>query len=61
MMKRTLHFLLEAYPNTLPIAEILRGKNAWAWVSMVLYLKTIETHAHTFLPLNNSAVGSVYI
>ena len=24
---------------TLPIAEILSGKNARAWVSMVLYLK----------------------
>ena len=44
---------------TLPTAEILRGKNARAWVSMVLYLKTIETHTHTFLPLNISAVGSV--
>ena len=25
--------------NTLPTAEILNGKNASAWVSMVLYLK----------------------
>ena len=25
--------------NTLPTAEILSGKNARAWVSMVLYLK----------------------
>ena len=24
---------------TLPIAEILSGKNGWAWVAMVLYLK----------------------
>ena len=27
---------------TLPTAEILSGKNARAWVSMVLYLKKIE-------------------
>ena len=26
-------------PSTVPIAEILSGKNARAWVSMVLYLK----------------------
>ena len=26
-------------PNTLPKVEILSGKNAWTWVSMVLYLK----------------------
>ena len=28
--------------DTLPTAEILSGKNAQAWVSMVLYLKKIE-------------------
>ena len=28
--------------NTLPTAEILSGKNARAWVSMVLYLKKNE-------------------
>ena len=27
------------YVHTLPTAEILSGKNARAWVSMVLYLK----------------------
>ena len=27
------------YYNTLPTAEILSGKNARAWVSMILYLK----------------------
>jgi hypothetical protein len=26
-------------PSTVPIAEILSGKNGRAWVSMVLYLK----------------------
>ena len=26
-------------PFTSPTAEILSGKNAWAWVSMVLYSK----------------------
>ena len=28
--------------NTLPTAEILSGKNAWAWVSMVLYFKKVN-------------------
>ena len=28
--------------DTLPTAEILSGKNAWAWVSMVLYVKKIN-------------------
>ena len=30
---------LDCMPNTLPTAEILSGKNARAWVSMILYLK----------------------
>ena len=29
--------ILEA--STVPIAEIISAKNAWAWVSMVSYLK----------------------
>ena len=32
---------LDCMPNTLPTAEILSGKNARAWVSMVLYLKKL--------------------
>ena len=34
--------LLSALLSTLPTAEILSGKNALAWVSMVLYLKKIN-------------------
>ena len=35
-----MYFLLsEIRQDTLPTAEVLSGKNARAWVSMVLYLK----------------------
>ena len=52
----------------LSIAEILSGKNARAWVSIVLYfrknkcdfIKNPQTrNARAFLPFNISAVGSV--
>ena len=33
--------------DTLPKAEILSGKNAQAWVSMVLYLKKINENSNT--------------
>ena len=34
--------LLHGNIHTVPIAEILRGKNARAWVSMVLYLGVVH-------------------
>ena len=37
-VKKTSHFTLPGI-LTVPIAEILSGKNARAWVSVVLYLK----------------------
>ena len=38
-MGRIYKITMVSMQNTLPTAEILSGKNARAWVSMVLYLK----------------------
>ena len=37
---------------TLPTTELLSGKNAGAWVSMVLYLKKINENENTKMKKN---------